>query len=119
MNYFFIAPREGLLPASDFLQKMRSSWPQVQVKEVFDPADAHVVEFKVPMRHSRVYGSLNRKGDAIVFWGDIRDCAEFALWCRALIPVDETAILCDESMSGELEVDASTTLADITQAFSR
>lgn len=69
------------------------------------------------MTHSQVEGSLNHEGCAIVFIGDIRDCADFALWCRPLLPPGEPATFCDESMSGCLEVDTSTTLDDIFRAF--
>ena len=117
MNYFFITQRPGLLPASHFLQSARSHWPMAQVEEVRNPADIHALEFSIPMAHSRVYGSLNRGGDSVVFVGEFRDCAEFALWCRSLIPLGEVATFCDESMSGNLDLDASTTLADILRAF--
>jgi hypothetical protein len=118
MNYFFITQRPGLVPTQQFLALLRSRWPQATVEEVRNPQDSHALEFNIAMAHSRVYGSLNRGGDSVVFVGDIQDCAEFALWCRSILPAAETATFCDESMSGSLELDASTTLADILQAFS-
>jgi hypothetical protein len=119
MNYFFIPQRQGLLPpASSFRQLLHSRWPQAQVEEVLNPADIHALEFRIAMAHSQVYGSLNRAGDSVVFVGDIRDCAEFALWCRSIIPPDEPATFCDESMSGSLDLDASNTVADVLKAFS-
>ncbi|WP_224244671.1 hypothetical protein [Hyalangium gracile] len=118
MNYFFIPQREGLLPAPRFLQLLRSRWPHAQVEQVHDPADNHALEFSIPMTHSRVDGSLNREGSAVVFVGEIRDCAEFALWCQSLLPAGETASFCDESMSGSLDLDAGTSRADILRAFS-
>jgi hypothetical protein len=119
MNYFFIPQRQGLLPpASSFRQLLHSRWPQAQVEEVLNPADIHALEFRIAMAHSQVYGSLNRAGDSVVFVGDIRDCAEFALWCRGIIPPSEPATFCDESMSGSLDLDVTTTLADVLNAFS-
>jgi hypothetical protein len=119
MNYFFITRREGVLPhVQSFLELLRSRWPQAQVKEVLNPLSVHALEFEIPMPHSRIYGSLHRGGGAVVFVGDIRDCAEFALWCRSIIPSGEAATFCDESMSGTLNLDATTTLASILQAFS-
>jgi hypothetical protein len=119
MNYFFIPQREGALPhVKSFVELLRSRWPQAQVEEVLDPLSTHALEFDIPMPHSRVYGSLHREGRAVAFVGDVRDCAEFALWCRSIIPSGETAIFCDESMSGSLNLDASTTLASILRTFS-
>lgn len=118
MNYFFIAREGGLLPTRHFLQHLRSRWPQSQIEEIITPADPHALEFIVPMVHSQVHGSLNRDGGSVVFVGDIRDCADFALWCLSTLPPGESATFCDESMSGNLELSATTTAADILQAFS-
>ncbi|MBN1204948.1 MAG: hypothetical protein JXB05_08485 [Myxococcaceae bacterium] len=118
MNYFFIPQREGLLPTSQLLQLLRTHWPDAQVEEALSPDDNHALEFSIPMKHSRVYGSLKRGGDAVVFIGDLRDCAEFALCCQRILPSGERATLCDESMSGSIDLDATTTLADILRAFS-
>ncbi|MGZ3460636.1 MAG: hypothetical protein ACXU86_19280, partial [Archangium sp.] len=59
----------------------------------------------------------NRAGSAIAFIGDLRDCAEFALWCRSILPSHEPLTLCDESMSGSLKLEPATTVADVFQAF--
>jgi hypothetical protein len=117
LNFFFITERAGLLPAPRFTQALRSRWPHATVKEVRDPADIHVLEFSIPMAHFRVDGSLNREGDSVVFIGDIRDCAEFALWCHGQIPPGEPATFCDEGMSGSIELNIDTTRADILRAF--
>jgi hypothetical protein len=118
MNYFFITQRKHVLPPAPFFRQfLRSRWPQAQVEDVLNPTDAHELEFTVPMLHSEVYGSLHRGGEAVVFVGDLRDCAEFALWCQSIIPSGEVATFCDESMSGILEVGAATTVADILQSF--
>jgi hypothetical protein len=119
MNYYFIPQREGVLPhLQPFLELLRSRWPQAQVREVLNPSSTHALEFDIPMPHSRLYGSLQRDGGAVVFVGDIRDCGEFALWCRSIIPSGESATFCDESMSATLELDATTPLTKILQVFS-
>jgi hypothetical protein len=117
MNFFFISERSGALPASLFHQQLLSRWPQATVEEVRKLDDIHALEFRVPMKHSWVHGSLNREGDTIVFIGDFRDCAEFALWCRGLPPPGVPVTFCDEGMSGSIELEPSTTLADIFNAF--
>jgi hypothetical protein len=117
MNYFVITERQAVITASAFTQSMRSRWPMALVEEVRNPVSSHVLEFSVPMRHGEVSGSLNREGCSIAFIGDLQDCADFALWCRALLPPAEPATFCDESMSGCLDLKASTTLADIFHAL--
>jgi hypothetical protein len=94
-----------------------SRWPLTILEEVRDPASSHALEFRIPMAHSRVDGSLNRAGSALVFVGDFRDCAELALWCRTLVPPAETLTFCDEGMSATLELTQQTTATDIYAAF--
>jgi hypothetical protein len=118
MNYFFITRSEGAIPPADFIQRLKSQWPMATITPISNLASSHALEFGVPMEHSRVDGSLNREGCSIVFIGDLRDCADFALWCRTLFSQEEPATFCDESMSGSLELDGSTTRSDIFQAFS-
>lgn len=117
MNYFIITEAQGLLTPSVFTRSLRARWPTATVEEVRNPASSHALDFSVPMMHSDVTGSLNREGCSIVFVGDVRDCAEFALWCRTLFPPHEPTTFCDESMSGSIELTTSTKLADILQVF--
>lgn len=117
MNYFVITESEGVVSPPAFTRQLKSRWPGATVEEVRNPASSHALEFSVPMVHSRVDGSLNREGCSIVFIGDLRDCADFALWCRTLLPPGEPATFCDEGMSGSLQLDGTTTLADIFRAL--
>jgi hypothetical protein len=117
MNYFVITESEEALSPEAFTRQLRSRWPMATVEEVLNPASSHALELSVPMEHSRVDGSLNREGCSIVFIGDLQDCADFALWCRTLLPPDAPATFCDESMSGSLKLKTTTTRADIFRAF--
>jgi hypothetical protein len=117
MNYFFITEREGLLPAHEFSEHLRSRWPEASVREVLDLGDNHALEFSITMTYARLEGSLNRKGDSLAFIGDFRDCAAFALWCQGLLPPGESATFCDEGMSGDIELSGSTSLDDVLHAF--
>ncbi|PTL83547.1 hypothetical protein [Vitiosangium sp. GDMCC 1.1324] len=117
MKYFVITESDDLVLAPDFARLLCAHWPQATVEPVSDPASSYALEFRIPMAHSHVDGSLNRAGSAIAFIGDLRDCAEFALWCRSIAPPSESLTLCDESMSGTLALESATTAADILQAF--
>jgi hypothetical protein len=117
MNYFIITETDGTLQHASFTHQVSSRWPLTTLEEVRDPASSHALEFRIPMAHSRVDGSLNRAGSALVFVGDFRDCAELALWCRSIVTPNERLTLCDEGMSGTLELTLETTAADIYAAF--
>ncbi|WP_257461054.1 hypothetical protein [Archangium lipolyticum] len=117
MKYFVITESDDLVSAPDFARLLCTQWPQATVERVSAPSSSYALEFSVPMAHSHVDGSLNRAGSAIAFIGDLRDCADFALWCRAIISAHEPLTLCDESMSGSLALEPVTTVTDIFEAF--
>lgn len=117
MNYFVITDAQNLIASTSFALALQSHWPTALVEEVRDPASSHTLRFSIPMGHASVTGSLNREGCSIVFIGDMRDCATFALWCRGLLPPNEPATFCDEGMSGSVDLTPATTLDDLLQAF--
>jgi hypothetical protein len=117
MKYFVITESDDLVSAPGFARLLCAQWPQATVEHVSDPLSNYALEFSVPMAHSHVDGSLNRAGSAIAFIGDLRDCAEFALWCRSIIPAHEPLTLCDESMSGSLLLESATTVTHIFDSF--
>ncbi|QRN98348.1 hypothetical protein JRI60_04605 [Archangium violaceum] len=117
MNYFIVTQTDGVIQITSFAQRLTSRWPQTHLEEISNPASSHALEFRIPMTHSRVDGSINRAGSALVFIGDLRDCAELALWCRSTLPAHEPLTLCDEGMSGSIELEQETTLAEIYAAF--
>ena len=56
-------------------------------------------DFDFPMERSVLYGSIARSGKCVTIdSGAIEDCAEFACWCRALIPPSEKVVFCHDSM---------------------
>ncbi len=117
MKYFVITESDDLLSAGSFARLLCDGWPQATVEHVTHPDSTYALEFRVPMAHSRVDGSLNRSGNTVAFIGDLRDCARFALWCRTIVPAHDPLTLCDESMSGSLALEPATTAADIFQSF--
>jgi len=114
MNYTLI-PRGGWgMPVQELAQRMRAHWPSARVQESDAPDSRWRVDFHVPMPHSEVVGTVRRSVSAMVFTGDLRDCAGFALWCRSVVPAEELLLLCDQ---GHLRLEAATTVEDVLQAF--
>ena len=56
---------------------------------------------------------MDAQGRYVSFEGDIRDCAEFALWCSSLAPSGDWLLCCDQ---GHLHLEPHTTVADIVRA---
>jgi hypothetical protein len=95
MNYDLI-PRGGWgVPLPILVQHLRASWPSARIVESEAPESPWSIAFHVPMRYAEVSGTFRQKVHAMVFTGDPRDCAEFALWCRAAVPAKELLLLCD------------------------
>ena len=117
MSFFVMSTGSWNIPAQEFSLQMRSRWPGVVIREIHNPAMTDCLDFDLVMPHSRVDGGLSRSGKALSFDSDIRDAAQIALWFRSLAPASEPLVLCDESMSGMLDLEPDMTEADIFRAF--
>lgn len=117
MNYFIITEPPSIIRASAFARALGFRWPLAAVEEIHNPASSHALEFSIPAEDGNITGSRNREECSIAFIGGVQDVAEFSLWCREFIPSNEKVTLCDESMSGCLDLTPSTTLAEAIQTF--
>ncbi len=77
-----------------------------------------LLEFEFPMEKSTLYGSLNRKCNAVILHAGLQDCAEFTQWCRSLIPPSERVVFCDESMSINFVLAPGMSSVEIIQSMS-
>ena len=116
MNYYIIVKTGWIFAAQEFSAQLRERWPMIRIEELQDPSDSDILEFELPMEKSKIHGSLNREGSAIIFIGGFQDCSRFAQWCRSLIPPAEKVIFCDESMSINFVLELSMTPEEIAQA---
>lgn len=117
MSFFVISKGDWGIQVDEFSRRMRSQWPAVIIREIQAPESSMCLDFDLQMPHSRVDGGLDRSGRSLHFDSDLRDAARIALWFRSLAPASAPMVLCDESMSGMLDLEPSTTEADIFRAF--
>jgi hypothetical protein len=115
MDYVIIARGGWGVPLEALVQQMRERWPSAQLVENEDPDSRWFLEFRVPMPHSEVSGRFEREVNAMEFTGDLRDCAEFALWCRSVVPTEQLLLKCDQ---GSLYLKADTTAEEVIRTFS-
>ncbi|HYO70688.1 MAG TPA: hypothetical protein VEU33_31875 [Archangium sp.] len=116
MDYLVIVRTSWVFPADEFKSQLLQRWPTVRLEEVRSPEDNDVLAFEVPKARRGLHGSLTRDGKAVIFSGELEDCAEFAQWCRSLIPVDQEVLFGDEAMNTSLILEPDTTPAEIFQA---
>lgn len=117
MKYFVMSKVEGLFGTPEFARLLAHKWPDAQLEWITDPDDNYSLEFRVPMKHSRVDGALDREGSYVAFVGELVDCAEFAGWCRTLVPPHEPLIFCDEGLSARVNLEPRMTAPEILRAF--
>jgi hypothetical protein len=117
MSFFVISKGDWGIRADVFMQQLRARWPAVAIREITSPDSNFCLDFDLVLKHSRVDGSLHRTGKSFHFDSDLRDAAQLALWFRALAPNTEPLVFCDDSMSGMLDLEPTTTEEDIFLAF--
>jgi hypothetical protein len=118
MDYFLLA-REGWgISEQQLAQLLRAHWPSVRIEKITKPTDSHSIEFQLPMKESTLQGALNREGSTIIYFGAMRDCAEFALWYQSVVPPEgHPLLLFDEGYNRSIELQARTTVEDILEAL--
>ncbi len=116
MDYLVIIKTGWVFSAQEFKDHVLRRWPTARIEEVQNPSSNDVLEFDVPKVRRGLHGSLSRDGNAVIFSGELEDCAEFAQWCRSLVPVSEEVLFCDEAMNTSLRLEPGTTPRDIFQS---
>ncbi|HYO54191.1 hypothetical protein [Archangium sp.] len=117
MDYYIMARGNWALPAADMGRLLVERWPGAHVEEVENPQSVHCLEFEIPLSRTRLRGSLHRKGHAVIFFGDMPECAEFVLWFRSVVPGAVPLFLCDENVSEGIDLTAASTPEDVLRAL--
>jgi len=121
VSYFITPPAATtwkLEPAA-LAEQLRRAWPAVHVQVVENPERRHAIEWDMAMDRGPLQGSIDREGQAIHLDSDIRNCAQFAVWFRSIIPHEQALIFFDEGYAVDIPLDAATTEATIVSAFVR
>jgi hypothetical protein len=117
MSYLIIVKTKWSFNGREFPERLLARWPMAQVAELPETKYNELLEFELPMGKSTLYGSLNRKCNSVIFQGGLQDCAEFARWCRSLVPPSEEVVFCDESMSIHFILKPGMTPAEIIRVM--
>ena len=117
MDYFLMARGNWTLTAAAMARFLAERWPEVQIEEVRNPRSIHSLEFEMPIAGARLRGTLHRKGNSVVFFGDMPECAEFVLWFRSVVPADVPLFVCDENVSEGINLTESSTSEDVLRAL--
>jgi hypothetical protein len=115
-----MSPREdqkrSLIDVDGFVSGLRRQWPASEVSVRLD-APVYVVSWTVALLHGDVAGGFSHNGQTIGLDGDVTDCADVALWFRALVGPEPRLWIYDEGYNFDVEVTPTTTVRDIVRAF--
>ncbi len=118
-SYFIYLPKETgwKLDHATFVESLRVHWPDADIRIADDPTINYPLEWTLQMPEMRLDGTLDREGKAINLDGDIRDCAQFALWVRSLIPNEYKLVFFDEEYTASVEIEKETTEEELVKPF--
>ncbi|WNG34989.1 hypothetical protein F0U61_16030 [Archangium violaceum] len=117
MDYLVMPKGDWRFSPQELRHHLRYRWPGVTLREIQNPELGECLEFELPMNHSQVTGAVDAQGRYVSFEGDIRDCAELALWLRALSPASEPLLFGDESLNASLDLESATTSGDLFRLY--
>ena len=117
MDYFLMGREGWCLSAQELIELLASRWPSATIKSVDIPGGSYSVDFRIRLSESLIDGHFNPEGSTVVFYGAIRDCAEFALWYQASLPKGRPFRLFDEGYNHSIELWPETTVEDIINAL--
>jgi hypothetical protein len=120
MGQYFISPPEKTdlkIDVEDLTDALRQKWPDIEIETITNPADNRALVWTIQFGDRQLDGSLDKTGLVIHLDGDIRDCAEFAVWFRSQVPARYELIFYDESYSAVCELREDTTKSQIIDTF--
>ena len=120
MANYFVSPRvktDLRIDLATLASNLESRWPAARIRVVSNPASAHALEWTILMSYGPLSGSLNREGQVVALSGDVRDCAEFAVWARSQAPPSYTLVFYDEGYSSDVEIHEGAHAESLTEPF--
>lgn len=117
MTYFIGAPTEPKwrMTPEDFIAKLLGPWPEARVRKR-SCVDRISHDWKVQMPGGEFEGSFDREHSGVAMNGAFKDCVNFALWFRSLVPPEQSLVFCDDGLNVEFPVTVDTTAAEIEDA---
>ena len=115
---FIICAVEGALDfkidEQQFINQLSDNWPVTKLVRWEDLRYPYTIEWTQEINNVFVEGQLARTLNAITLEGDVKDCAEIALWFRRLVPLQTNLLFFDVDYTSSIEVKMNTILKEIT-----
>ncbi len=119
MNYL-ISPLEETdfkIEQAQLINALKAEWSNIDIQTIVNPERAYSLSFRIPLTNDILEGRLERAGQCVVLEGDVRDCAQFALWLRSQLDSKHKLLFYDEAYSADVELGSETTAHEIIKCF--
>jgi hypothetical protein len=119
MAYLISSDREGVwkFSAKELLAQIKTKWPSVICEELLD-SGFHSHKLILPINSENVYVNFHNTSDCIgIESGKIENIAVFALWLRSVVASEKKLLLYDDGYNYDIELEPTTSIGDITDAF--
>jgi hypothetical protein len=117
---YFVSPAEKSatwsISADRLASALRNRCPGTRITTTAD-GEFHALEWVSDMAHGPLEGALNRDGQALILDGAIEDCAEVALWFRALVPEEQPLLFYDEAFNEDVELRSAMHVDELINPF--
>ncbi|HEY1274904.1 MAG TPA: hypothetical protein VGF25_08330 [Thermoleophilaceae bacterium] len=120
MPTFLISPpseTEWRMGEDDFEQRLRSRWPDADVRRHDDPERTYGLEFTLRDDGPPVIGGLEREGWTVFVEGEPEQAARIARWFRDQVPPEQPLLFYDQEYSAQVELGADTQVEELAAPF--
>jgi hypothetical protein len=119
MKYLISTPKPTALEINieEFINSLQSKWQDIEICVIDNPSRIYQLEWIISQEKLNLEGALSQTRRCVALDGDVRDCAEFALWFRSLIDCEYQLVFYDQAYSVDIELREETTIDDIVQFF--
>jgi len=119
---YLISPAEPTalkIERDPLVKQLQAQWQPIEIRPIDQLQRAYSLEWTIFINQRRLEGLLERNGQSIVLDGQLPDCAQFALWLRALIDPQYQLFFYDQGYSADIELREGITATEIIHRFSQ
>jgi hypothetical protein len=115
MKTFVSPPTETPWKAdpAQLAEAMGAHFERIAIRPGGERSQAHALEWTWSTPYGPVEGSLDVACTGVVLDGDIRPCAEFAIWLRSFAPQNQELVFYDEAYSAVVPLENETSTEEL------
>jgi hypothetical protein len=119
MNYLISTPKptDLKIEIDDLIKHLQTKWANIEIGVRDNPQQVYQLEWIIPRENISLEGAFSQTRQCVALDGNVRHCAEFALWFRSLVDCQYKLFFYDQGYSADIELRQETTLEDIVNLF--